>query len=68
MLMDTITIRNLELKNRIVMLATHLGYCDDGIVDERIIRFYQERAKFRPGLIIVGGCYTEHLGMSSPCI
>ena len=66
MLMDTISIRNLEFKNRIVMLATHLGYCDDGIVDERIIRFYQERAKFRPGLIIVGGCYTEHLGMSSP--
>ena len=50
-----------------VMLATHLNYCDEnGEVNEKLLAFYEERAKFRPGLIIVGGCYTEHLGMSLP--
>jgi 2,4-dienoyl-CoA reductase (NADPH2) len=56
-----------ELENRLVMLATHLGYNDeDGNVTDRLLAFYRERAKYRPGLIIVGGCYTEHLGMSIP--
>jgi 2,4-dienoyl-CoA reductase (NADPH2) len=50
-----------------VMLATHLNYCDEGgEVTEKLIAFYKERAKYSPGLIIVGGCYTEHLGMSLP--
>ncbi|MBN2228510.1 MAG: FAD-dependent oxidoreductase [Candidatus Thorarchaeota archaeon] len=66
-LWEPISISNMTLDNRLVMLATHLGYCDeDGIVTERLIEFYRERARHRPGMIIVGGCYTEHLGMSSP--
>ncbi|MHA1638282.1 MAG: oxidoreductase [Candidatus Thorarchaeota archaeon] len=65
-LMEPLTIREHTLDNRLVMLATHLSYCEDGIVDDRLIKFYETRAKYRPGLIIVGGCYTEHLGMSSP--
>lgn len=66
-LWESATIGNLELDNRLVMLATHLNYCDeDGIVTNRLVEFYRERAKHRPGLIIVGGCYTEHLGMSTP--
>lgn len=57
----------MTLDNRLIMLATHLGYCgEDGIVSEQLIRFYEERAKYKPGLIVVGGCYTEHLGMSGP--
>ncbi|MBD3408161.1 MAG: NAD(P)-binding protein [Candidatus Lokiarchaeota archaeon] len=56
----------LPLRNRMVFLATHLGYCEEGFVSDRLVRFYQERAKYQPGLIIVGGCFTEHLGMSSP--
>lgn len=47
------------------MLATHLGYCaEDGMVNDRLIEFYRERAKYKPGLIIVGGCYTENRGKS----
>ena len=50
-----------------VMLATHLNYCDEsGEVTEKLLAFYKERAKYHPGLIIIGGCYTEHLGMSLP--
>jgi 2,4-dienoyl-CoA reductase (NADPH2) len=66
-LWEPVMIRGLRLENRLVMLATHLGYCkEDGFVTDRLLAFYRERAKNRPGLIIVGGCYTEHLGMSSP--
>ena len=66
-LWDPISINHLKLDNRLVMLATHLGYCgEDGIVTKKLIRFYDERARYHPGLIIVGGCYTEHLGMSGP--
>ena len=66
LLLEPATIRNLTLENRLVFLATHLGYCDDGIVSDQLVEFYRARAEHRPGLIIVGGCYTEHLGMSSP--
>jgi 2,4-dienoyl-CoA reductase (NADPH2) len=66
-LWEPVAIRTLNLENRLVMLATHLGYCgEDGIVTEKLLAFYRERAKHRPGLIIVGGCYTEHLGMGVP--
>jgi len=66
-LWEPVSIGKLKLDNRLVMLATHLGYCgEDGIVTQKLIRFYKERARYHPGLIIVGGCYTEHLGMSGP--
>lgn len=39
----------------------HMGYADKGIVTQRIIDFYAERAKNEVGLILVGGCYTETL-------
>ncbi len=57
------TIGKLELKNRIVIPAMHLGYAENGIVDDRLIRFYEERAKGGVGLIIVGGAYVHSLGI-----
>ena len=67
MLWDPVSIGSMKLDNRLVMLATHLGYCgEDGIVTDKLISFYEERARYKPGLIVVGGCYTEHLGMSGP--
>jgi 2,4-dienoyl-CoA reductase (NADPH2) len=64
---ESVSIGDLELDNRLVMLATHLGHCgEDGQVTDRLLEFYQERAKHKPGLIVVGGCYTEHLGKSTP--
>lgn len=57
----------MHLANRAIMQATHLGYCaEDGIVNARLIEFYKTRAKFKPGLIIVGGCYTDSLARSGP--
>ncbi|MFW9840190.1 MAG: FAD-dependent oxidoreductase [Candidatus Thorarchaeota archaeon] len=66
-LWDPVSLSDLKLENRLVMLATHLNHCEeDGVVNNRVVNFYRERAKHGPGLIIVGGCYTEHLGMSTP--
>ncbi len=66
-LWEPISIGNMDLENRLIFLATHLGYCgEDGIVTDKLLSFYKERARYRPGLIIIGGCYTEHLGMGSP--
>ena len=66
-LWEPISIGNMDLENRLIFLATHLGYCgEDGIVTDKLLSFYKERARYRPGLIIVGGCYTEHLGMGGP--
>ncbi len=56
-------IGSLELKNRIVIPAMHLGYTEEGFVNDQIIRFYQERARGGAGLIIVGGAYVHRLGI-----
>ncbi len=65
-LFSPIKINNMELKNRIVMTAMHLGYTPEGEVTDRLIDFYTLRAKGGVGLIIVGGCsIDEYGGMSS---
>lgn len=55
-LFSPITINTLELRNRIVMTAMHLGYTPEGFVTDRLVDFYRERAMGGVGLIIVGGC------------
>lgn len=65
-LFSPIWIKGLEIKNRIVMTAMHLGYTPEGEVTERLIAFYKRRAKGGVGLIIVGGCtIDEYAGMAS---
>jgi 2,4-dienoyl-CoA reductase (NADPH2) len=65
-LFSPIKINGMELKNRIVMTAMHLGYTPNGEVTKRLIDFYDTRAKGGVGLITVGGCpVDEHGGMSS---
>ncbi|MFN3534315.1 MAG: NADH:flavin oxidoreductase, partial [Desulfatiglandales bacterium] len=65
-LFSPIRINNIEVKNRIVMTAMHLGYTPEGEVTERLIEFYRRRAKGGVGLIIVGGCtIDEYAGMAS---
>jgi len=61
-LFEPIKIGNLELKNRIAMPAMHLCYTPDGMVNERLIRFYEDRALGGAGLIILGGCTIDLLG------
>ena len=65
-LFSSITINSMELPNRIVMTAMHLGYTPTGEVTDRLINFYVPRGKGGVGLIIVGGCpIDEYGGMSS---
>ena len=65
-LFSPITINGMTLKNRIVMTAMHLGYTPEGEVTDRLIHFYERRAKGGVGLIIVGGCpIDDYSGMPS---
>jgi len=65
-LFSPIDINGMELKNRIVMTAMHLGYTPEGKVTDQLVDFYALRAKGGVGLIIVGGCVIdEYGGMSS---
>lgn len=45
MLYSSFKIRELELKNRWIMLAMHTGYAEGNTIGEREIAFYEERAK-----------------------
>ena len=56
-LFSPIQVGSLKLKNRIVMPAMHLGYCNDrGEVTDRLVAFYEERARGGAALLFVGGC------------
>jgi 2,4-dienoyl-CoA reductase (NADPH2) len=65
---ETINVGSLVLKNRILMPAMHLNMADEGAMTNGLIDFYEERAKADPGpgLMILGGCYTERRGMGTP--
>lgn len=58
-LFDTIRIGRMTLKNRIIMSAMDLGFTSDGGINDKIINFYEARARGGVGLIVVGGCYPE---------
>jgi 2,4-dienoyl-CoA reductase (NADPH2) len=68
MLFQSIKINQLELRNRIVMPAMHLGYTPGGLVSDRLVDFYQERAKGGVGLIVIGGCTIDEYGGMSEMI
>ena len=64
-LFSPIFLNKLEIRNRLVMPAMHLGYTPGGYVSERLIDFYQERAAGGVGMIIIGGCIIdEYSGLS----
>ncbi|MFP4087708.1 MAG: NADH:flavin oxidoreductase, partial [Desulfobacteraceae bacterium] len=61
-LFSPIKINRMELKNRIVMTAMHLGYTPQGEVTDRLVDFYALRAQGGVGLIVVGGCPIDEMG------
>jgi 2,4-dienoyl-CoA reductase (NADPH2) len=61
-LFQPVRIGSLELKNRYVMNAMHLGFEKDSFVGKRTVDFYRERAKGGAGLIIAGGFKIEQIG------
>lgn len=52
-----INIGNVTLKNRVVMAAMELGFCNEtrGYINQHMLDFFSQHAKGGPGLIIVGG-------------
>ncbi len=65
-LFSPIFVNSMELRNRIVMSAMHLGYTPEGEVTDRLVDFYGLRAKGGVGLIVVGGCPVDrYAGMAS---
>ncbi len=67
-LFSPIKINTMELKNRIVMTAMHLGYTPKGEVTDCLIDFYTTRARGGVGLIIAGGCSIDEYGSMSSMI
>ena len=53
-LFEPITIKHLRIKNRIYLPAMHLGMADNFEVTDRILGFYEARAKGGAGMITVG--------------
>lgn len=48
-----------EIKNRFVMTAANLGWCEDGFVTDDVIAFYRKRAEGQTGLLIVGAAGVD---------
>ncbi len=61
-LFQPVQVGSLTLKNRIVMPALHHNYTPGGLVNEKLIRYYETRARGGVGLIIVGGCSVDLAG------
>ncbi len=61
-LFTPLRIKNLEIRNRIVMPAFGLYYTQDRKVSQKLIDFYQARAEGGCGLIIVGGVGIDFVG------
>ncbi len=53
-LFEPYQINRLGLKNRLVMAPMSCNLTENGFVTERMIRFYEERAKGGAGLITIG--------------
>ena len=65
-LMEPFEIGELQLRNRTVMPAMHLGAAENGFVTDQLIEFYRIRAAARVGLIIIGGIGVSKLGTGGP--
>ena len=63
-LFQSLTIRGMTLKNRIVMPAMHLMYNMDGYANDRFDEFYYRRAEGGAALVFVGGCRFDEVGGS----
>ncbi len=61
-LFEPIQIRDMTVKNRLVMTAMHLNYTPSGEVNDQLIDFYAERVAGGVGLIVIGGCSIDVVG------
>ncbi|HWR42951.1 NAD(P)/FAD-dependent oxidoreductase [Sporomusa sp.] len=56
------SISGLTLKNRMIMPSIHLGYAEEGKVNQQILDFYEQRARGGIAAIIIGGVSVEKGG------
>jgi len=63
LLFEPIQIGRLQLKNRICMPALHHAYTPEGYVNEKLIRYYETRARGGAAMITVGGCSIDTVGL-----
>ncbi len=61
-------IGNIEIRNRMVIPAMHLGDANEGHITDEIIEFYRRRAQGGFGLIIVGGLGVSKRGQGVPAM
>ena len=61
-LFTPLKIKDLEIRNRIVMPAFGLAYTPERKVNQKLLDFYQARAQGGCGLIIVGGVGIDFVG------
>ncbi len=52
-------VKSMEIPNRIGMPSMHLHFTQGGVIGEKFINFYRERAKGGVGLIVIGGCAID---------
>jgi len=65
-LFEPIKVADVEIKNRMVMPALGVGYCEeDGTVSDRLIDFYVERAKGGVGMVLIACCFND-FGVALP--
>ena len=66
-LFSPIQIKNLNLKNRITMAPTYLGYANpDGTVSELLLDHYREMAASGAAMIVVENAVVNQAGSGSP--
>lgn len=64
---ESIKIKNVEIRNRLVMPPMAISKANDGTVTQELIDYYDEKSKGgHIGLIIIEHCYVNKQGMASP--
>ncbi|MHA1727626.1 MAG: oxidoreductase [Promethearchaeota archaeon] len=67
-LFEPLKIKDVEIRNRIVMPALGLGYTPTGEINDVFSNFYEKRAKGGVGLIIIGGVGINKTSGGTPYI
>ncbi|MFH1087294.1 MAG: FAD-dependent oxidoreductase [Chloroflexota bacterium] len=65
-LFKPITVGNVELKNRLVMLAMTVGLAENHNVTDHFVNYHAERARGGVGLLIIGGLVPTEFAGTKP--
>ena len=67
-LFQPIEIGSMTVKNRVLMsgMAVNFGFEDEGYVTDQLIEYYIERARNRPGMMLLASCAVHAEGFADP--